>query len=209
MASQRKWPSSHGGIGCVVEAPYRREVLAPQAPLSLAAFGQIFVKLGQNSQGMGGRLQRRRVRARGSRRLEQGTLVLLTMRAARQRAAPGLNSPAASTYLCGTMLSLAAPSGFIEPCLPSFAERPPSDPNWIHEIKHDGYRLMARRDLIGIGIRLLTRNGNDWGVHLNFDHHGRRDIPSASHGLARSMLAASSRTGTPRARRRLVSHSRR
>jgi bifunctional non-homologous end joining protein LigD len=30
----------------------------------------------------------------------------------------------------------------------------------IHEIKHDGYRLMARRD--PIGIRLLTRNGHDW-----------------------------------------------
>jgi bifunctional non-homologous end joining protein LigD len=52
------------------------------------------------------------------------------------------------------------PSGFIEPCLPSSAERPPSGPSWIHEIKHDGYRLMARRD--PIGIRLLTRNGYDW-----------------------------------------------
>jgi bifunctional non-homologous end joining protein LigD len=31
---------------------------------------------------------------------------------------------------------------FIEPCLPSPAERPPSGSNWIHEIKHDGYRLM-------------------------------------------------------------------
>ena len=54
----------------------------------------------------------------------------------------------------------AAPSGFIEPCLPSPADRPPSGPDWIHEIKRDGYRLMARRDLIG--IRLLTRNGHDW-----------------------------------------------
>ena len=51
-------------------------------------------------------------------------------------------------------------SGFIEPCLPSSAERPPAGPDWIHEIKHDGYRLMARRD--PIGIRLLTRNGHDW-----------------------------------------------
>src|SRR6516225_2968744 len=50
--------------------------------------------------------------------------------------------------------------GFIEPCLPSSAERPPSGPDWIHEIKHDGYRLMARRD--SVGIRLLTRNGHDW-----------------------------------------------
>jgi bifunctional non-homologous end joining protein LigD len=30
----------------------------------------------------------------------------------------------------------------------------------VHEIKHDGYRMMARRD--AAGIRLLTRNGYDW-----------------------------------------------
>ena len=54
----------------------------------------------------------------------------------------------------------AAPSGFIEPCLPSPADRAPSGPDRVHEIKHDGYRLMARRD--PIGIRLLTRNGHDW-----------------------------------------------
>jgi hypothetical protein len=47
------------------------------------------------------------------------------------------------------------PTCFIEPCLPSTAERPPSGPSWIHEIKHDGYRLMARRD--ATGVRLLTR----------------------------------------------------
>jgi bifunctional non-homologous end joining protein LigD len=51
-------------------------------------------------------------------------------------------------------------TGFIEPCLPSAADRPPSGPDWVHEIKHDGYRLMARRD--PVGIRLLTRNGHDW-----------------------------------------------
>jgi ATP-dependent DNA ligase len=49
---------------------------------------------------------------------------------------------------------------FIEPCLPSLADRLPSGADWVHEIKHDGYRLMARRD--PVGIRLLTRNGNDW-----------------------------------------------
>jgi ATP-dependent DNA ligase len=51
-------------------------------------------------------------------------------------------------------------SAFIEPCLPSRAERPPSGPGWVHEIKHDGFRLMVRRD--GAGVRLLTRNGHDW-----------------------------------------------
>jgi bifunctional non-homologous end joining protein LigD len=51
---------------------------------------------------------------------------------------------------------------FVEPRLPSRADRPPSGSNWIHEIKHDGYRLMARRD--PVGIRLLTRRGNDWSA---------------------------------------------
>ena len=36
------------------------------------------------------------------------------------------------------------PSGFIPPCQPSKASRPPSGPQWVHEIKHDGYRLMVR-----------------------------------------------------------------
>ncbi len=49
--------------------------------------------------------------------------------------------------------------GIIEPCLPSPAKAPPSGPGWIHEIKHDGMRIMARRD--GAGVRLITRHGND------------------------------------------------
>jgi len=52
------------------------------------------------------------------------------------------------------------PPGFVEPCLPTPAERPPSGPGWLHEIKLDGFRLMARRD--AAGVRLLTRNGLDW-----------------------------------------------
>jgi bifunctional non-homologous end joining protein LigD len=38
--------------------------------------------------------------------------------------------------------------------------RPPFGPDWLHEIKHDGYRLVARRD--PAGIRLITRGGHDW-----------------------------------------------
>ena len=51
-------------------------------------------------------------------------------------------------------------ASFIEPCLPSPADQPPSGANWIHEIKHDGYRLMARRD--PVGIRLLNPQWGDW-----------------------------------------------
>jgi ATP-dependent DNA ligase len=33
--------------------------------------------------------------------------------------------------------------GIIEPCLPSAAKVPPSGPGWIHEIKHDGFRIVS------------------------------------------------------------------
>jgi ATP-dependent DNA ligase len=34
--------------------------------------------------------------------------------------------------------------GFVDPCLPTLAAKPPSGPGWVHEIKHDGYRLIVR-----------------------------------------------------------------
>ncbi len=49
---------------------------------------------------------------------------------------------------------------FIEPCLPRPAKQPPAGRDWVHEIKHDGFRIMARRD--SDRVRLLTRNGNDF-----------------------------------------------
>ena len=56
--------------------------------------------------------------------------------------------------------------GIIEPCLPSPVKVPPSGPGWIHEIKHDGFRIMARRD--GAGVRLITRAGNDFSGRFPF-----------------------------------------
>jgi bifunctional non-homologous end joining protein LigD len=58
------------------------------------------------------------------------------------------------------MLVRRAPSGFVEPCRPSKAARPPTGPSWVHEIKHDGFRLMVRRE--GARVRCFTRNGHDW-----------------------------------------------
>ena len=51
-------------------------------------------------------------------------------------------------------------SGFIAPCLPRPAKEPPTGPGWIHEIKHDGFRILGRRD--AQGVRLFTRNGYDF-----------------------------------------------
>jgi ATP-dependent DNA ligase len=51
-------------------------------------------------------------------------------------------------------------AGFVGPCLPSPAKAPPSGPEWLHEIKHDGFRILARRD--AKGVRLYTRHGHDF-----------------------------------------------
>ena len=48
--------------------------------------------------------------------------------------------------------------GLIGPCLPSPAKAPPAGPEWLREIKHHGFHLMARRN--ASGVRLITRNGN-------------------------------------------------
>src|SRR5262249_17006435 len=51
------------------------------------------------------------------------------------------------------------PAGFVPPCLPTKAQQPPSGPLWWHEIKHDGFRVIARKD--GNRVRLYSRPGND------------------------------------------------
>ena len=52
------------------------------------------------------------------------------------------------------------PTAFIEPCLPRAAKQPPAGRGWIHEIKHDGFRIMARR--ADGRVQLLTRKGTNF-----------------------------------------------
>ena len=51
------------------------------------------------------------------------------------------------------------PAGFIAPCPPTSAPQPPSGALWLHEIKHDGFRVIARKE--GKRVRLFSRPGND------------------------------------------------
>ncbi|HEY4857671.1 MAG TPA: hypothetical protein VIH98_13530 [Xanthobacteraceae bacterium] len=51
------------------------------------------------------------------------------------------------------------PAGFIAPCLPIKGPQPPSGERWLHEIKHDGFRIIARKD--GKRVKLYSRPGND------------------------------------------------
>ena len=50
--------------------------------------------------------------------------------------------------------------GFIEPQVPTLVDHPPQHEEWIHEVKHDGYRTLLVRDRDG--VRAFTRNGFDW-----------------------------------------------
>jgi bifunctional non-homologous end joining protein LigD len=43
-----------------------------------------------------------------------------------------------------------------QPCIPTRATKVPSHPDWLHEVKHDGFRLIVSRD--GDRVRLFTRN---------------------------------------------------
>jgi bifunctional non-homologous end joining protein LigD len=66
----------------------------------------------------------------------------------------GLSVSALRAYLAH-MLSRARTlsAGFIAPCLPTKAQQPPSGALWLHEIKHDGFRVMR--------VKLCSRPGND------------------------------------------------
>jgi len=56
-------------------------------------------------------------------------------------------------------LSGVLPAGFVAPCLPTKAAEPPSGGLWLHEIKHDGFRVIARKH--HKDVRLYSRPGND------------------------------------------------
>jgi ATP-dependent DNA ligase len=47
-----------------------------------------------------------------------------------------------------------------EPCIPTRGTKVPAHPDWIHEVKQDGFRLIVARD--ADRVRLFTRNGHDW-----------------------------------------------
>ena len=51
------------------------------------------------------------------------------------------------------------PRGFVPPCLPIKAPQPPNGDAWLHEIKHDGFRVIARK--IDKHVKLYSRPGND------------------------------------------------
>jgi ATP dependent DNA ligase domain len=82
------------------------------------------------------------------------------------------------------MLQRTLPAGFIAPCLPTKTDKLPSGSQWLHEIKHDGFRIIARKD--GPRVRLYSRPGND--LTHRFPRSSRR-----WHACARALASSTAK----------------
>jgi bifunctional non-homologous end joining protein LigD len=49
------------------------------------------------------------------------------------------------------------PAGFIQPCQPTLVANPPAGPGWLHEVKHDGFRMLVRKQ--GERVEVWSRRG--------------------------------------------------
>ena len=59
----------------------------------------------------------------------------------------------------------ARPAGRLHPTMSAFPRRPPpAGPGWLHEVKHDGYRIVARKQ--GESVSLWSRHGADFTDRL-------------------------------------------
>ncbi|MFO1162943.1 MAG: DNA ligase D [Reyranellaceae bacterium] len=74
-----------------------------------------------------------------------------------------------------TKAKAGALPGYIEPSLPSPTERAPAGRGWLHEIKHDGYRLQAHLENGRVG--LFSRQGLDWTERFPALAHALADLP--------------------------------
>jgi len=68
--------------------------------------------------------------------------------------------------------------GFVEPCLPTLKKHVPTGERWVHEIKHDGYRVQGH--LIGGVPKLVTRRGHDWTHRMSAIAEALAEIPANS-----------------------------
>jgi len=83
------------------------------------------------------------------------------------------------------------PAGFIVPAQSVEHERPPTGPGWVHEIKHDGYRLLGRRE---------AEERSPWPNHASvclsrFDELRRRDSARSAVLFAFDLIEHNSPTG--------------
>jgi len=61
-------------------------------------------------------------------------------------------------------------------CIPTRSTTVPDGPDWLHEIKYDGYRLRVERN--GDRVRLITKGGYDWSKRFSLDRGSSAEKPS-------------------------------
>jgi bifunctional non-homologous end joining protein LigD len=83
---------------------------------------------------------------------------------------------------------------FVEPQLASPAASPPAGARWVHEIKFDGYRLMARIDRGR--VKLLTRKGLDWTAKFSSLKKALEGLPVVT-ALLDGEVVVESESGAP------------
>jgi len=69
--------------------------------------------------------------------------------------------------------------------------KPPSGPEWLHEIKHDGYRMQLVKT--GDRIRLFTRRGGDWTGRYPRVVHAAEKIRAKSFAVDGELVVADER----------------
>jgi bifunctional non-homologous end joining protein LigD len=69
-------------------------------------------------------------------------------------------------------------AGYVAPLKPTLASEPPAGDGWIHELKHDGYRVQVVIE--GSSIRVFTKNGHDWTDRFRCIAHDAGYLPTAS-----------------------------
>jgi bifunctional non-homologous end joining protein LigD len=69
----------------------------------------------------------------------------------------------------------SVPPGFIRPCEPALVAYPPAGPGWLHEIKHDGFRILARKQ--GERVQVWSRRGADFTDRFSRIAEAVRGLP--------------------------------
>jgi bifunctional non-homologous end joining protein LigD len=72
----------------------------------------------------------------------------------------------------------APPAGFIQPCQPTLVAVPPAGPSWWHEVKHDGFRTLARKQ--GECVEVWSRFGTDFTARFSKIAEAVRGLPAES-----------------------------
>jgi bifunctional non-homologous end joining protein LigD len=70
------------------------------------------------------------------------------------------------------------PAGFIVPCRPTLVANPPAGPGWLHEVKHDGFRTLARKH--GDRVEIWSRYGTDFTARFSKIAEAVRGLPAES-----------------------------